>query len=162
VSDSPPWNREAEVSVTLKHNGKYEAPWLVFRGSPSQVKADIIATIGFDPANYEDKSLLDVALEADKMSKAQYETSSQLGGRVIGSSRKSSTTSVSSDKAEGDTQPTTDAAQEEEAGNPLLKQIAAQESVADLKRLWAENQDAFKDGDLMDAYKARGKELKAA
>lgn len=158
MSDTPPWNPEAgEVSVTLKHDGKYEAPWMVFRGRPESVKADILAAFGWDTEAGEGKSLYEIALQADRQAKAEYAVQSQAGGRVISKERKRSSTSANVDTdAASSEQQTSDTS---EAGNPLADQIAAINNVDDLKKLWAENQEAFQDGDLMDVWKARGKEL---
>lgn len=153
MSESP-WGRDAEVSVTLKHDGKYEAPWIVFRGSPEQVKADIIEALGWDKDAGDGKSLLELVHQADKQAKAEYGVKAHLGGRTISKERKSSTESVSED--------TSAEAEAAEEGNPLLAQIAAVNTVDDLKKLWAENQEAFKDGELMTVWKARGKELSNA
>lgn len=154
MSESP-WGRDAEVSVTLKHDGKYEAPWIVFRGSPEQVKADIVEALGWDKDAGDTRSLVELVHAADKQAKAEYGVKAELGGKVISRERKSSTKSASEDKAP-------EAEASEEDGNPLVKVIASINNVADLKKLWAENQEAFQDGDLMDVWKARGKELSNA
>jgi hypothetical protein len=147
---NPPWNAEGEVSVTFKHDGKYEAPWIVFRGTPEWVENAI---------KESSAQLLTTALEFDKASKAEYGVTSKLGGTVIKREQKRSSTSANVDTDATSSEQQTAEAGQQEATNPLTAQIAAINTVDDLKRLWAENQEAFKDGDLMDAWKARGKEL---
>lgn len=53
-------------------------------------------------------------------------------------------------------------AAEEEPPNPIYDQIKDAADVPALQRLWAENQPAFKDADVLAAWKARGKALSAA
>ncbi|MGW1258441.1 hypothetical protein ACWD5Q_25490 [Streptomyces sp. NPDC002513] len=48
---------------------------------------------------------------------------------------------------------------EQSGTKALLEQIEACRTIDELKRLWAENQAAFSDSAVMDAWKARGRVL---
>lgn len=148
---------DGEISVTIKHGGRHEDPWLVVRGTPQRVKAQLIEFFDLDEkgtGEYDSKSPSDVLYEAVKQADAEYAATKQLGGRVV---RKSS--AAKAEPKQEDSPPWSEERAEEKA-NPILAQIEQINTVDDLKLLWAENQAAFKEGAVMDAWKARGKELK--
>lgn len=160
MSDTPFEN--GHVSVTIKHNGKFEDPWIVFHGSPAKIKDQLIETfaLGEGDVPFAERSLSDVMYEANKQALAEYNATSQLNGTVIKTNKSSRNAkpAVSTESVSDGTGIEPEGPSEDQL---ILQSIAKVDSVADLQKLWAENQTAFAAGSLMEAYKARGKELSA-
>jgi hypothetical protein len=161
VSESTPFEN-GRVSVTMKHNGKYEDPWIVFHGSVEKVKDDMIRAFGLGEGDvpFADRSLSDVLYEANKQSVAEYNAATALNGTVIKTKRGKG--HALPDPGKTDEATVTDPKADEPEVNPLLAKIEAVPDVGALQKLWAENQAAFTEPDIMAAYKARGKALSAA
>jgi hypothetical protein len=172
------------ITVTVKYNGDKAAPWAVFYGSPSEIREDVISYFGLDPYAMEQRTLHELVQIASRVASgapvstpmqaapppaapapAQSEAQvmqllkDELGARPIEEPAPKSDPWADAGSPAGS--PPWDAPAPP-AVNPLLAEIAACGSVLELQRLWAANQTAFKDGDLLDAYKAKGRSLKAA
>lgn len=155
-TDSPPWEPDkAYFKVILKGGAGYEAPWInIGAGTPGELRRALIAFFGWDAAAWEDKSLADLAFEATQV----WHALSALG-TAFPDAR-----AVTNHRGRSNAREAYAAAQEEQAPpDPkavLLAQVEEQGDVPSLKRLYAENKEAF-DGDesLMAAYKAKGRSL---
>lgn len=151
---------ERGISITLKYpKPKYQdAPWIVFHGSPEEVREDLIAAFGWDAESVTDLSLHEVTLKAQAAVQGAGEVANQLGGTVLsgGGGAKSSAWSQAgsraSEQAEG--------AEPEDPTAWLKVEIDKATSGDGLKRLWADNKAAFDaHAELMDLWKAKGKSL---
>jgi hypothetical protein len=149
-----------ERSVTIKFQGK-DAPWLVYRGTAEEIKSALVAD--FDLDNAEGVALAGIVNNAQR----QAEALSAAKGTVIAAVDLGSRQPLNmSDEAQAGTDPWAEAAQvaEAPAPDPLAPLYTAIEGAADraaLKVLYAENQAAFGDADLLAAWKAKGKSLPA-
>ncbi|MFY1688194.1 hypothetical protein [Plantactinospora sp. WMMB782] len=154
-----PWQTGRETGVTIKFGKDYDAPWVTFRGVTEEIRAALLATFGME--DNPELSLAALVVNATKEAHAMYGVSSGLGGRVVGQSgnRRGGGFQRAS---QTDTETKGEAKPEEPAENPLLAQIEAATDEKGLKRLWAQNQEAFKDPEVMNAWKAKGKALIAA
>lgn len=157
------------VSVTIKHDGARDAPWIVFHGEVDNVREDIIKAFGF--ADAEGLTLHDLCVNAAAHAARIAQVAGTLGGTIL------STGGIPTPPAEAPAveQPTTTEAPSPVADpwaaaaepapparDPLFEQVEAAQSVAEVQQVWAENQQAFADNaELMAAYKARGKYLSA-
>lgn len=153
------WQPEGRgITVTVKYGKGYEESWVVFRGpSITQVREDIIDYFGMDRASVSELTLSDVVVNATNLAHGKGNVAAALGATVIKSGPTPTEAPATSAWAQA-------AQQEAEAPavNPMLAQIAATTSTDELRRLWAANQSAFADAEVMAAWKARGKALKAA
>lgn len=168
------------ISVTLKSDepgGKFNDPkspgtWIVFHGTPSSVKDQIIEVFDLDAAAKE-RPLYDIVNEATKLFKAVNAVGGQLGGTVLskgndvrpGGAAEQAKPEGGTDgvwaQAEGNTS-TTPPWEEEKKDDvdPILAALENCKTVADVQQIWAENQSAFNSNpDYMSAYKTRGKAL---
>ena len=153
--DTPPWEPDKSYfKVTLKGGKGYEATWVnIGAGTPGELRRAVIAFFGWEPAEWEDKSLADLAFEATQVWHALTNV-----GTAFPEARNVDGAAATPAEAYA-------AAQEEQPPpDPkavLLAQIEEQGNVPDLKRLYAENKAAFDsdEPDLMAAYKAKGKSL---
>ncbi|WNV90328.1 hypothetical protein [Umezawaea sp. Da 62-37] len=172
-------SRARGTTVTIKYSGDRDAPWAVFYGTPDEIRIDVIAYFGLDSYAMEQRTLHELIGVASKvasggplptplpaMASAQSEEKAlqllkdELGARPIGETPApagdvwaDAGTSAGSPPWDVPTTP---------AVNPMLARIEECANVQALKALWAQNQAAFADGSLMDAYKAKGRALKAA
>ncbi|XVV02748.1 hypothetical protein ACQPW3_36175 [Actinosynnema sp. CA-248983] len=165
------------ITVTVKYNGDKAAPWAVFYGSPSEIRVDVISFFGLDPYAMEQRTLHELVQIASKVASgapvptqmpptppAQSEAQvmqllkDELGATPIQEPAPQSDPWANAGSPAGSPPWDTLAAP---AVNPLLAQIEACTSVQALKEFWVKNQAAFADGSLMDAYKAKGRSLKA-
>lgn len=140
------------VTVTIKYSKGYESPWIVFRGTPSEVIEDLGATFGIDT---EGLTLSEVVHNAT----AQAHRMNNLGDR-LGAVSVSAGASTGSDPwaSVDDPEP------EKPAADPNAVHYAGIEAAQnrqELQTYWAKNQAAFANPELMAAYKARGKALAA-
>lgn len=146
--------------TTIKGGKGYEETWHSFDGSPSRRKQDMIEYFGLDSESVSGLTPYEVAVQCEQIAHGVGNVTRTLGGTPV----------AQNDSAEADTdafaqakaaqqRAAKEAQSESEAPNPLYKAIADAETVDALKLLWAENQAAFTDTDLMTAWKARGKEL---
>ena len=158
------------MSVTIKADepgGKYNDPkspgaWIVFHGSPSSIREQIIETFELE-ASARDMALYALVNEAEKLFKAVLGVGQVLGGTVLkGGSQGSEKGDVWAKAAgeESDKTPPWDTGEKKPEKDPILTALEACQSVAEVTQVWAENQAAFNaNADYMAAYKARGKAL---
>lgn len=155
------WQDDKGVTVTIKEGKGYEASWFVFRGSNEQVKADLIQFFGLDPATSAKLTTFEVTNNARQVAQGLATVAATVGAVVIDGG----TNPAVAGGTPGD-DPWAAAASEQAApADPnaaLLSQIAAAASVADLQTLWVDNQGAFSDAAVMQAWKDKGKSLTAA
>ncbi|MCX2949953.1 hypothetical protein [Lentzea sp. NEAU-D7] len=170
------------ITVTIKGKGDKADPWAVFYGSPTEIRDDLTAFFGLDSYTTEQRTLhelvqlaakiasgapMPAGMQASSSSDSEAEAEAramkllkdELGAKPVaeGTTAEDVWANASSSPSEPPW-PTDD----KPAVNPMLAQIDACTSVDALKKLWAANQAAFADGSLMDAYKAKGRALKAA
>lgn len=157
-----------EISVTIKYpeQKKYEgAPWAVFKGSVEQVRAQIVAYFGFDADQVAGMSLHEVVLLAQSSAKNAGMLATTLGAVPVSQEsqpEQSGPTGESVWSQVGSNQPAATPPADENPNAGLISLIEGAASLEDLKRLWFDNKAAFDaDPKVQDAYKARGKFLKA-
>lgn len=160
--DDSPWGARG-ISATIKFGKGYEEPWVVFRGTAAQIKADMIDVFGLDAGEYTGFSLSELIINVRNQAVGLNAIRKELGGQVI--------------KPGGAAKPTAPAAGQDvwadAGGSPatpqgpsveeiLTKEIDAQTGREALKKLYGENKAAFDASEtLLAAYKAKGKSLPA-
>jgi hypothetical protein len=153
------WQDDKGVTVTIKEGKGYEASWFVFRGSSEQVKADLISFFGLDAETSAKLTTFEVTNNARQVAQGLATVAQTIGAVVIDAASNTAAGTPGDD-------PWAAAASEQAApADPnaaLLSQIAAAASVADLQTLWVDNQGAFSDATVMQAWKDKGKSLTAA
>lgn len=151
LSDSPFKEQASTMSATFKHRGKYEDPWIVFHGTPSEIRENVIEAFDLAGEVAEGASVADVIYQADRKSKALYALATDLGAQVVKVTPPNGPTKKA--PAEGDRPAEGKAAF-------IAEKIAEAENMDQVKEIWAEfSSDIKADSDLMAAFKARGKEL---
>lgn len=152
----------SELTVTVKYGKGYEETWAVFKGQNDEVRENIINYFGLDRASVADLTLSDLVVNVTSLAHGKGNVGAILGGVVIDPKKADEAqqpSGTSSDPWAG--VESGDATPEQTGPHPLLAQIEACTTRDELKRLWAENQEAFADADLMAAWKAKGKSLTA-
>ena len=183
---SEPFSTTGGMSVTIKGDepgGKFNDPkspgtWLVFHGTVTQIRTQIIEAFGMDKSA-ETLSVLDLQNEATSMFKAVNKVGSQLGGTALKAGdvtwAKPAAKAAPAKKAKPKPEVEADGDVFEQAANaeatpakekgeddvdPILAALENCKTVADVQQIWAENQSAFSSNrDYMTAYKTRGKAL---
>jgi hypothetical protein len=151
--------------VTIKYGKGYEQPWAVFHGAVEQVREDIVSFFGMPAYEAAGLTLSDLVVNATNLAHAVGAIAAGLGGTVISRDPAPSTPRTPANPAQGNAgsdaweQASATRPPAEPAVNPLLAVIAQVPDVRSLERLWAENQDAFTDPAVTEAWKARGRAL---
>ncbi|MEU7570347.1 hypothetical protein [Micromonospora sp. NPDC049240] len=152
--------RARGLQVTIKYGKGYEDTWVSFAGLRQEVFDDIVDYFGLDRDSVTGLTLSELVVSAANMAHAKGNVAGTLGGTVIPPAQQSKPAPASDVWDEiGQAGQSSSPAEPEE--DPVLTLIKAAQSVDELKRIWAENQERVV-GDALVAWKARGKELKAA
>lgn len=151
------------ITVTIKYGKGYEHAWAVFRGLPHEVRQDVIAYFGLEDTS--ELTLSEVVLNASQLAQGKGLVASKLGGTAVsGGSEGAAGNDVWAAAASGSGGPSGASqgpSDEEKEAARVKALIEGTDSLDGLKRVWAENQAAFSLPGVMDAYKAKGKALKA-
>lgn len=152
------------ITVTIKYGKGYEDTWAVFHGTVDDVRADLVDFFGLASASETMLTLSDLVVNATAVAHGVGNVASALGGVVIASTSARAPVAEESAPAEaGRPDPWKQAAAtpapRESEPDPLLVQIQQAPTVRALELLWVENQAAFSEPTVMDAWKARGREL---
>lgn len=158
-----------ELTVTIKYGKGYEETWAVFKGSPDEVREDIISYFGVMRDSVSELTLSELVVEMTSLAHGKGNIARFLGGTIIPPSEAAAppAPAPSGDPwaAAQSSTPVHTVADNQQAEDPnayILGEIEKQTDVASLKRLWAENQSFFSDPSVMAAWKAKGKALSAA
>lgn len=147
-----------ETSVTIKYGKEFDKTWAVFRGSALEIRQQLLDYFDLPHEGTSELSLHALVINCTKLAQGSATVAGILGGTAIPAS---SSPAPGSGGTAFD-EPSAPAEPEAPAVNPLYVAIEQAASVDDLKKLWAENQSAFSDAELMNAWKARGQALQAA
>lgn len=139
------------ATVDIPYGPTAGDPRVSLQGAERGVVDAIGTAFGFDRNSVSGMSIHDAVLEASRIARSAMLVTTELGGRVV-------------PQAGEQGEPSRPAATETPNGGAdwLLGQIAACNTVEELRRLWAENQAAFANPVVMDAWKARGRALKGS
>ncbi|AKY03342.1 hypothetical protein FDI80_gp32 [Streptomyces phage Aaronocolus] len=163
-----------ELSVTIKYGKSYDDTWAVFKGTPDEIRSDIVSYFGIMPDAVAEMTLSEIVTAATDLAHGKGNAARFLGATVVPSqsapAKPAQTAAPASNEdpwaAAASSAPSTPstppAPQAEDPNAWILGEIEKQTSVDSLKRLWAENQSFFKDAAVMAAWKAKGKALSAA
>ena len=161
-------SRGRGVSTTIKNGKGYEESWHGFTGSPEAVREDIITYFGLDRESVAGLTAFEVSITAERIAHSAKNAVRTLGAtpvkpadQVDPAAAPAGDVWAQADAATAETS-ATPAQAPVEGPNPLLAQIEDVTEIPALQRLWAENQAAFADAEVMDAWKAKGKALQAA
>ena len=155
---------DADLTLTIKYGKGYEDSWIVLRGAtPNELRALAIEYFGVDGNQYEGLSLHEVTVNLTNIAHGNTAVATNLGGTVV-------PTNGTGEAPQEDAQPTVrgsaafDAAGDSDADpyQPIADLFMDAESIPALKKLYAKHKSAYEASEAVrDAYKARGKELKA-
>ncbi|MET9861945.1 hypothetical protein ABZY93_22010 [Streptomyces smyrnaeus] len=154
-----------ELSVTIKYDKGHDATWAVFKGSPGEVREDIIDYFGFDRDSVAGLTLNQLALNVTQVAHGGSNAAASLGAVALPASADTPTPGAPADSEDPWTaagQPAAPAASTQPEGNSIFKLIEECTTIDGLKKLWASNQSAFSDSKVMEAYKVKGRALKSA
>lgn len=153
-------NGTGGLSVTLKQDGK-DGAWIVFHGSIERITEDLSAAFNLDPTQYA--SFADLSLEASRNYKALGSAIHSLGARTTRSTPNPGSSSPAWEEARQGSEQAAPAEPEAPARNPLYDQLEALTNLEDHRQLWAKNRSSFDaDAELLEAWKTKGRALKAA
>ncbi|WDS51748.1 hypothetical protein SEA_TRIUMPH_34 [Streptomyces phage Triumph] len=158
-----------ETSVTIKYGKGYDDTWAVFKGTATEIRANILEFFGMDPATQQGLSLSSIVVNATNLAHGKGLIATALGATVVEETTTEEPAKPTTDPwAAASAQQTPSAwsggasATESKAEEPnayILGEIAKQTTVDGLKKLWAANQSFFSDASVMAAWKAKGKSL---
>ncbi len=149
---------ERTVTVTIKYGKGYEETWAVFKGSTGEVREDILTYFGIESASVASLTLSELVVNVTNLAHGKGNVAATLGATAIPSATSEAAQAEGTDPWAAAASASTPAQPEV---NPIFDAIKACTTRDELKRLWAENQPQFADSAVMDAWKARGKELTA-
>lgn len=153
----------AEVTVTMKAGGGYDAPWMVFRGSVASVERALEDAFGWQGWDHEKVPMSDAVVSLAKALNGKWNVVDQLAARVI-----------------VDDVPVDLGLHEGDADRPKVREVDPLETLSDnekniynlvadaqdvptLHELWRRYGTAMNNQPvLVEAWKARGRELAAA
>lgn len=157
----------SELSVTIKYDKGHDATWAVFRGTTSEIRADILDFFGMDPATQVGLSLSSIVTNATQIAHGKGLIATALGATVVEETTEpakpptddpwaaaSATQSAPWPGSASVAEP-----KKEDPNAYILGEIEKQTTVDGLKKLWAANQSFFSDAAVMAAWKAKGKSL---
>jgi hypothetical protein len=159
----------SELSVTIKYDKGHDATWAVFRGTTTEIRADILDFFGMDPATQVGLSLSSVVTNATQIAHGKGLIATALGATVVEETSEPAKPTGDPWAAAANVQsgpwPGSASVAEPKKEDPnayILGEIEKKTTVQELKKLWAENQSFFSDAAVMAAWKAKGKALSAA
>lgn len=153
----------AEVTVTMKAGGGYDAPWMVFRGSVASVERALEDAFGWQNWDHEKVPMSDAVLSLAKALTGKWNVVDQLAARVI-----------------VDDVPVDLGLHEGDSERPKAREVDPLENLSDnekniynlvadagdvptLQELWRRYGTAMNNQPvLVEAWKARGRELAAS
>lgn len=159
------------TTVTIKAGAGHNVPWLVFNGTPDEIRQDIVTTFGWDAGQAFDVSLAELVLNVSKHWQDVATVADKLDGQAVSGSRpkpiKNADTAASQPLARGSSfgggdrgmNPPQQQTAQPDATTDLIAQIKGAGSVDRLTELWKANRAAFANSDVKEAATARRKEL---
>nr|DAR19428.1 MAG TPA: hypothetical protein [Caudoviricetes sp.] len=153
----------AEVTVTMKAGGGYDAPWMVFRGSVASVERALEDAFGWQNWDHEKVPMSDAVLSLAKALTGKWNVVDQLAARVIVDD-----VPVDLGLHEGDGErpkarevdPLENLSDNEKN---IYNLVADAQDVPTLQELWRRYGTAMNNQPvLVEAWKARGRELAAS
>jgi hypothetical protein len=169
MTDETPENG-AGVTVTLKGGKGFEAPWLVFRGTPAEVRANIIEACQYNAEQVEDWDLIQMTAQAASSFQAMNLLVGRLGGPPLQAMTVAQDTPYAGPAGDaawdaagstsGGNKPPWNDEKKGESKDPLIAAIEAVGSKADLGMLWKDNKDRWAEPEVAAAAKAAGARVK--
>ncbi|GGU77320.1 hypothetical protein GCM10010211_49050 [Streptomyces albospinus] len=139
------------VEVSVPFGADTEDPTIRLSGPEGAVREAIGSSFRFDSDTLTNATLAELIIEASRMARSASQIVHGLGASVVPSQPDSQASTP---------RPAAQPPMPEQSGaKALLEQIDSCRTIDELKRLWAENQAAFSDSSVMDAWKARGRVL---
>lgn len=143
------------ITVTIKYGKAYDDSWAVFKGpNTTDVRFQILEYFGVSDDDTIHLTLHELVTDVTKVAQG-----TATAARVLDA------VAINPNPRETNIHPWAGLKEElaaEAAVHPhqrVLDLIGQQTSIDDLRAVYAKNQAAFADEEVMDAYKARGKEL---
>lgn len=161
-------------TITIKGEGR-EALWLVLRGSAEQMRQQLLDIFEFPESECEGLALIELALNADTTLKAMSTASDIFKAKVVPQVQHPEPVSVEAEGKGVDPWAAVEAEEKKEEGSPVSHyehvrvNIADADTVDELQQVWYAEKTggyeghvpgAFNDREVVEAYKARGAELK--
>src|SRR5690606_3029210 len=138
------------TTVTIKAGAGHNVPWLVFNGTPDEIRQDIVTTFGWDAGQAFDVSLAELVLNVSKHWQDVATVADKLDGQAVSGSRPKPIKKAAATAPE---------AVQTDATADLIAQIRGAGSVDRLSELWKASRAAFTNSDVKAAATARRKEL---
>lgn len=148
------------ITVTLKYDKGYDAPWAVFKApSAEAVRADIISYFGLEYASVSELTLHELVVNVTNIAQGGITAATMLNAVAIPATSRAVEEQTDNPWAGLDDEEDEEKKQEANPLAYLFDAIAAATNVEELQRVWVKNQSAFTDEAVVAAYKARGKAL---
>ncbi|ATI18816.1 hypothetical protein SEA_DIANE_32 [Streptomyces phage Diane] len=159
----------SETTVTIKYGKGYDDTWAVFKGTASEIRANILDFFGMDPETQVGLSLSSVVVNATNIAHSKGLIATALGATVVEEKTNEPAkptedpwAAASAAQSSGPWPESASVPEKKEDPNAyILGEIEKQTTREGLKKLWAANQSFFADSAVMDAWKAKGKSLPA-
>ena len=157
-----------ETTVTIKYGKGYEETWAVFKGSVPGIREQIIDYFGLLRDAVAEYTLHELVINVTNLAHGTGNAAAILGAVVIPPSEAGAkpVESTGGNPWAGLGVGTADVAVKAKAApaaasenQHVIDAFAKAPDVKELQKVWAANQSAFSDPAVVEAYKARGKEL---
>jgi hypothetical protein len=147
------------ITVTIKYGKGYDDTWAVFKGvDVGAVGRQITDYFGIDAGGLSDLSLHELVQNVTSIAHGTNTAATVLGAVAIPQTPPPAQEGNPWAGLDEDTKDTSYLSTESPFQH-LFDAMNAATDVKELQKVWATNQAAFQNDDLMTAYKARGKEL---
>ncbi|MCY0933614.1 hypothetical protein [Streptomyces sp. H34-S4] len=158
------------MKVTIKYGKGHDDSWVIFEGTTQEIRTDVLSYFGMDPESQRGLSLSSIVVNATNLAHGKGLIATQLGATVVEETTTEPAVPTNDPwAAAAASSPQTSQPSSASVAKPanegahawILGEIAGKTTILELKKLWAENQSFFAEPAVMDAWKAKGKVLKA-
>jgi hypothetical protein len=150
------------LTVTFKHGKAYDDTWTVIKAlSVSELRHDLLAYFDIDASAVEGLTTFELVTNLTGVVHGSSNAATMLGAVAIPQVDRASLEQTDNPWAGLDDDDTKEETylSTESPFQHLFDAMNAATDVKELQKVWATNQAAFQNEELMTAYKARGKEL---
>jgi len=145
-----------EATCTIKGGAGHDASWFVAKGSPAEIKQQIIEFYGLTGDDLEEKTPHEVMLQGQDIAQATGAVSSKLNGTWT----KSNDWPSKNDKPPAKKKSAPKKEEDDDPNGNVIAQIELAKTEDDLKKLVGLHRDAFKTDSVKAASKKRFQEIK--
>jgi len=147
-----------ESTATLKYGKGHEDSWFVAKGTPAQIKQQVIDYFGLTGEDLAEKTPHEIVLQGQSIAQGTSAVSGKLNGSIDWPSSSDRPAAAKKGGSKKKSEPKKE--EDEHPWGQVLAQIELAETEDALKKLFAVNKEAFQNADVKEASKKRFAALK--